>query len=145
MNWKPVPEYENYQVSDTGEVLGPRGKVMKQMTDRYGYLKLTICKGKIRWQAVVHQLVLMTFVGPRPSKMHVGDHINGIKSDNRLANLQWITYAENTRKGNGAILTEAQARHILQSTKTVTELAAEMGCTRSNVSLIRHGKNWRDL
>lgn len=43
----------------------------------------------------VHRLVIEAFGPPAPSPTHQVDHINGIKSDNRIANLRWVTPRQN--------------------------------------------------
>lgn len=40
---------------------------------------------------MVHELVALAFVGPRPSPRHTVDHINRVRSDNRAGNLRWAT------------------------------------------------------
>ncbi len=61
--------------------------------------------GKLSYRAVrftdgknhyVHQLILQTFVGPTPAGKQV-DHLNGIRDDNRLENLEYKTSSENNR------------------------------------------------
>lgn len=43
----------------------------------------------------VHRIVALAFVGEPPSKSHVVDHINAIKSNNRVENLRWVSRLEN--------------------------------------------------
>lgn len=71
--------------------------------------------------AFVHALVLTAFVGPRPGPEIEARHLNGIRSDNRLANLTWGTASENAydrvRHGThpNANKTECDWGHVLES------------------------------
>ena len=99
--WKDIPNYIGlYQASNIGNI--------KRMIDRYGnknehilapsscgrYLHVVLCKNNIRKTHRIHKLVLETFVGPCPKGMECR-HLNGIKTDNRLCNLQYGTKKEN--------------------------------------------------
>ena len=106
--WKPVKDYEGlYEVSNLGRVKSfisnRRGqknppisnKILKQSCGRDGYLRvrLTGHDKKLRmW--FVHRLVMISFVGKETDRPQV-NHINGIKIDNRLENLEWVTGTEN--------------------------------------------------
>lgn len=79
----PIPELEGYQVSDQGKVRGPR-KELSEWTDERGCKRV---KAAGRPYAV-HLLVLLTFVGPRPTGA-VPRWLNGDPTDNRLVNLRW--------------------------------------------------------
>ena len=57
------------------------------------YLKMTSWFGYI----FLHQAVLYAWVGPPPEGYEC-DHLNGITTDNRLENLEWVTPAENQRR-----------------------------------------------
>lgn len=63
--------------------------------DGWGYLFFSICKDGQRKNMKVHRLVASSFI-PNPNNYPVVNHINGIKADNRVENLEWCTYSENT-------------------------------------------------
>src|SRR6185312_15178506 len=70
------------------------GSMLTPAIDRYGYMNvtLTIC-GKKHYKRV-HRLVAETFIA-KPDGKNVVNHKNGIKTDNRLDNLEWVTDIEN--------------------------------------------------
>lgn len=78
--------------------------VLKQRINKDGYL--TVClSNKCYYKPVtVHRIVAKTFID-NPNNYPVVNHINGIKSDNRVENLEWCTSEYNTKhaKLNGLI------------------------------------------
>lgn len=113
--WKPVKGYEGlYEVSNLGNVRSLRfGKVkVLKIRPNSGYLLVDLRKDGKRKSLLVHRLVYTAFIGPITPGMTV-DHINGIKTDNRVENLQLLSGANNTRKAcNKQIdLLEAQYPH----------------------------------
>ena len=63
-----------------------------------------LCKDGERKHHQLHRLIAKTFIPNPDNKPHI-DHINTIKSDNRIKNLRWVTRSENmlnelTRKHN---------------------------------------------
>ncbi len=61
-----------------------------------GYEQVRLRSGGKSMVYAVHRLVAICFIGPRPEGCGV-NHKNGIKTDNRLDNLEYLTVAENTQ------------------------------------------------
>lgn len=91
--WRPVPGYERYEVSDLGR-LRRSGALVDPYVSRRGYLKISVYGPQGALDTSIHRLVLLAFVGPAPAGTE-GAHLNGNPSDCRLSNLQWVTHAEN--------------------------------------------------
>lgn len=114
--WKDIPDYEKlYQVSNFGRVRSlPRewrtgrgallkhdGKILKTAISG-GYVKYNLYKDNVVKTFRAHQLVAMAFLDYKRQAMNlVIDHINDVKTDNRLANLQIVTQRYNTCKTQG--------------------------------------------
>lgn len=102
--WKVIKDYPNYMVSNMGNVKSlnynhtGREKILKPSVDKIGYMYVGLCKnGKVKYFKV-HRLVYEAFYGEIPNGMQV-NHINEIKSDNRLENLNLMTPKENSNYG----------------------------------------------
>ena len=165
--WVPVVGYEGwYEVSDHGRVRNVKARnrtqinrVMVGSLMRNGYVRVCL-RGANRKQIGfhVHRLVALAFLG-KPKHGQMVNHINGIKTDNRLENLEWATGSENVRhslrlglrpnqeRGSGhhaAVLTEADVRQIkaLRGVMRGDHIAARFGVSKATVSMIHTGKTW---
>lgn len=97
--WLPIPGFPGYEVSDYGQVRNSRtGKLLKQHFGSSPYLEVCLYRqegGKaVPCSCLVHRLVAFAFLPLIEGKNYV-DHINTIKTDNRVCNLKWCTTVEN--------------------------------------------------
>lgn len=94
----PVKNYEGlYSVTETGKIFSHvRNIWLKQSLMRDGYKRVCLTKDKIPKHIGVHSLVIRSFIG-MPNKDENCNHINGIKSDNRLINLEYLSRSENQK------------------------------------------------
>ena len=94
--WKEVPQYEDYLVSTFGNIKNKKGNLLKKNLVEKGYFHITLYKNGIPKTFKVHRIVAISFLDNKMNKKEV-NHINGIKTDNRVDNLEWCTRTENNR------------------------------------------------
>ena len=71
-------------------------KKLKTRINKYGYEQCTLMKDNKPKTFLVHRLVAITYI-PNPNNYPQVNHINGIKNDNRIYNLEWCTVSKNTK------------------------------------------------
>lgn len=98
--WKPVPNYEGlYDASNFGRVRSLyKNKILSISRNKNGYCAIILYKrGKLK-RFLIHRLVYETFVGSIPDGYEV-NHINEIKTDNSVWNLNLMTHKQNANFG----------------------------------------------
>lgn len=180
--WRDVPGYVgHYQVSTYGRVKSLlriirypyRTKtsykickpqiILSHKTKWGGYLSVGLAMHSIKKKFKVHRLVAMAFIS-NPEKKPFINHKNGIKTDNRVINLEWCTRSENAthavktglmvytrgEKCHSAKLSDAQVIEIKElsmkprgSRITLREIAENYGVSLGLVEKIKSGERPR--
>ncbi len=94
--YSKIKDYENYGVSNYGEVINIRtGRKLKQIIKK-GYLYVGLRVNNTTKVFSVHRLVANTYLNPIENK-NIADHKDNNPKNNRLDNLRFCNQAENTR------------------------------------------------
>ena len=156
--WMYIEGSDDCYVSSLGN-LKYGNKKIKQRRDPEGYPRATI---KGIGTERTHRLVAKAFI-PNPENKPVVNHINCIKHDNRVENLEWVTYAENTRHAidtglkkptpgssqcTFTIYSESdviKVCELLQEGKSPKSLSREYNYGYDFIQKIRRGITWRHI
>ena len=95
--WKPVTieGYEHYWVSNQGRVMNSRtGCFLKPGLSQNKYLCVQLHNNGNNLSVTVHRLVGLAWI-PNPDNKRTINHIDGIKTNNKVENLEWATHQEN--------------------------------------------------
>jgi hypothetical protein len=157
--WKDIEGYEGlYQVSNIGRVKSLKGEIEKMISisiKETGYHRVTLIKDSVCKRKYVHVLVAEAFIGKSDLEVN---HINGIKSDNRVENLEWVTKSDNIKhaykiglkkKYNGSlngnsVLTKEQVIEIKYETSHLSQrqISQIYKIAQTTVSAIKRGVIW---
>jgi hypothetical protein len=163
--WRVIDGHPGYSVSNLGRVRrdaagrgAVAGRILTAKVDKKGYGRVDLSLRDKKIRRLIHQLVAVAFLEPRPSPEHFPNHLDGVKLNNSAANLEWATRAENAAhasrlgllarlKGerNGrARLTAEQVDEIrcLEGVVSQRQVAAKFGVSRTLVQRIHQGKAW---
>jgi hypothetical protein len=169
--WKIIPEFDGYEVSSLGNVRGInrlrkgknglcllKGKDLKQSFNKKGYPEVRFRKEGCHTR-LVHKLVASAFL-TKPEGCTQINHINGVKTDNRLENLEWVTQSENqlhayklglqpsrAGEGNGrAKLNDEKVtalKELYNSGKSIKEISKITNINLYTVRQIIYGQTWK--
>lgn len=141
-----------YAVSDHGRVKNADGRMLRPATGKLGYPRVMLYREGVQSTLFIHQAVALHFVGPRVCGMVV-DHIDGTKDNNHYTNLQYLTHADNIRKGydgkrgdnhHSSKITDAVAFAIKRrrmNGERGRDLAREFGVSEQTVCDIAKGRS----
>lgn len=89
-----VPGYDFYYIDSEGMIYGKSRILSRIIHPIAGYYSVTMYLNGVRKTVYIHRLVAQLFI-PNPENKREVNHINGIKTDNRVENLEWVTPKEN--------------------------------------------------
>lgn len=97
-HWKFIKDFEDYEISTLGNIRRKykKGYKYRKPIIQGGYSHVTFSKDNSFKKMQIHRLVCLAFIPNTESKPCV-NHINGIKTDNRIENLEWCTHSENEK------------------------------------------------
>ena len=91
-----IKGFENYVIFEDGVLINiETGKEVKPYLEKaIGYYRVGLTKNKKKHKFYLHRLLALAYI-PNPHNKPEVDHINRIKTDNRIENLRWATHLEN--------------------------------------------------
>lgn len=93
-NYGNVRSLDRVIVEKTGKTQTLKGRVLKQRINCSGYSEVGLRRNGNRATLAIHKLVAQAFIS-NPNNKPTVNHLNGIKTDNNISNLEWATYSEN--------------------------------------------------
>lgn len=164
--WKAI-DNGYYAVSNRGRVkrLKPGGgatvgRILRPGLNRRGYLQYRLTfDGRVKKSFLEHRLVAITFIGQCPQGLQI-NHRNGIKTDNRVENLEWVTPRENclhaiknglfpiNERSGMAKLKNTDIREIRNLNKkgiSTRQISKKYNVSYENIRGILKGKTWSNI
>lgn len=101
--WKPVKDFENYEISNKGNIRSKKNGLLKPQINVFGYKSIVLYKRQKHAKTLVksariHRLVLQAFNPVENMDKLQVNHINYDRTDNRLENLEWTTPKQNCNR-----------------------------------------------
>lgn len=156
-----IPNTDNYFASRCGQILSTKYgffKKLKKKIQRNGYEAVTLQVGNKKRTRLVHRLVMLSFLGESEKEVN---HIDGVKNNNKIQNLEYVTKSENLRHAYRTGLAKKTRESVrsfsklsddkvseikkMLKEKTNIELGALYGVSRQTINSIRIGASWRHI
>jgi len=162
--WIEIEGYEkNYEVSNLGNIRRKYSKKTKSLQKKNRdkkdyYTGVCLYQNEKIENKLVHRLVAQAFI-PNPENKPCVNHINSIKHDNRVENLEWCTSRENkihsidsgTTKNKGIDNGFSKITDIIvldirkHKEKPLSFFSKKYNINKSTVWLVKKGKTWKHL
>lgn len=175
--WLPVKDFEGYyEISSKGRVrtcaifirhdgnfseeggyVKPHHRIRSTSINRYGYVQIKLCKLAKCRTLTVHRLVAKAFI-PNPNKYVQVNHKDGVKTNNSVDNLEWISSSGNIKHAydTGLIVAVKGENHhkakltlqkvadikILLETNSIKSIAKQFNVSPTTIADIKHKRTW---
>lgn len=168
--WKTIDGFENYNISNYGNVKSleritknginstriTKERLLRNHISKTGYYVISLRNNSKRKTFKIHRLIAIYFIHNEYNKEYV-NHINGIKLDNSIDNLEWVTIKENNHhakitglvnndgvNNTRAKLTKKDVIFIRNSNLKLKELSLMFGVNQSGISKVKLGKTYKN-
>jgi len=151
--------YHKYKVFEDGKIIGANGKQLATFLTDKGYVRVTLTIDGKRTTKHVHRILAECFL-EKPDGCSEVDHIDGVRCNNSLVSLRWVTKEQNIQHsydlGNKSVLGSKNPRakvsedtvhdicKLLQLGKSATEIRS-LGYDYRLVRTIKSGQNWSHI
>jgi hypothetical protein len=143
-----IKGFKGYFIYEDGRVWSDRsGRFLTIGINNHGYFRVKLASDK-RYDKLLHRLIAEAFI-PNPENKPQVNHINGVKHDNRIENLEWNTAKENTQHAFDTGLANSDSSKVeIINTLTgniydsITEAAEKEGINLSNLMAYLRGNNY---
>lgn len=175
--WRPIPGWEGlYEASSLGRIKSLArsvlmthrgrnfyveypGKLLTNRPSKNGYVAVSLSRDGRSFVRHAHRLVCEAFNGAPPEGLDCA-HLNGVRNDNRAANLIWATRKENSGHrwlhgtmlvGEGVASSKLTSRDVAEIRERagrgekMIDIAAAFGINKATVSTIVAGRVWRSV
>ena len=158
--WKDIKWYEwKYEISDKWRIKSYYWRVqyLKNSINNVGYKFIRLTKwGRVNSQ-LVHRLLAIHFIN-NPNNKPCVNHIDGVKKNNKLENLEWCTYSENNQHAYDMGLSvrwywkdSHLAKRVwsyingelIKEYDSIVDAHIDTGANKWNISLVCSKKEWR--
>lgn len=158
--WKVVPEFPDYEVSNMGRVRRIEKHLMRPDTPR-GYRRVRLCRHGVQRRFMVHALVARAFIGTIPNG-YQHNHKDGNRANNCVDNLEFVTPLENnlhalrelnkrlpagSKHWNHDLIEEEviEIRRLRSEGCPLAQLAAQYDVSVPTISMIANRRTWRHI
>ena len=153
--WIRIKNYPHYYISNLARVKsfkkwrGTTSRIMKPGGSSSGYLSVVISNSNGHRTHNIHRLLAEAFIS-NPENKPMINHKNGIKTDNRIDNLEWCTRSENQihafrtglvkPPGETPVLQFSMSGEFIAEYKSQMEAARQTGVSQGNIWSVCNGR-----